>query len=130
MLGKTNGAARDTFPSPVARVPIARRIYFIQIVLDGAGCYERLWLALYDAGFRRCIRGDGGLFRLPSGVFKLDSAAGADAVIGAALECLDRLGMTGQVIAFQADSACWSGLELDEAVAVRSVMGQGGSYLG
>jgi len=122
MPAKTNGAASIGPWSATLRA-VAPQTFFVQVVLSN-GDYERLWLALYDLGFRRCIRGDRGLFRLPQGVYKFEAATDADQPIQRVLECMAALQLVGQVVAFRSDATCWAGLELDEDVAIRTMMGR------
>lgn len=119
MPPKTNGASSRPWTS--ALHALARRTFFVQVMLAG-GDYDRLWLALCELGYRRCIRGESGLFRLPQGIFKLDSTDDADAVIQSVVACMNALQLVGQVVAFRADSICWAGLELDHDASIRASM--------
>ena len=119
MLPKTNGASSRSWTS--ALHALAPRTFFVQVMLAGGG-YDRLWLALCELGFRRCIRGESGLFRLPQGIFKLHSTDDADAAIQSVVSSMNALQLVGQVVAFRADSMCWAGLELDHDASISGLM--------
>jgi hypothetical protein len=115
----TNGAAKE----PNLRFADAARsssTYFVQVTVKGGdpGARNMLWLRLYEEGFRRCVRGDAGLYRLPSDTFKLTTSDGAAHVHARIRSVLERLQLDAQVLLARCDSFSWSGLDLDaETVA-------------
>ncbi len=121
----TNGAARAFDLAAAEEASPSQATYLVLVVTEriDARLYGTLWLHLYRDGFRRCIRGEAGLYRLPAGAFKVTTSAGPPEVHSRVQNVLNRLGLGGQVVIASCDSFCWSGLGFDDEIAVQELHG-------